>query len=176
MGHAMLGYLGYCAGFKRVVDAVRDPHIEEVVKRAMRAIGRELHRRWSYRETKQQTLDEYVDWRWARYDNEALNDTIDRVCRDPERKLKRDDRLIGPINYIRKYATRGPETDQAIVDILVGVVAAMHYAVDDSRADFNALRVQVLDDLVNVDSELLNRAVHWLNEFRSTRNTHITGK
>lgn len=169
MGHAMLGYLGYWAGFKRVVDAVRDPHIEEVVKRAMIAIGRELHRRWSYRETKQQTLDEYVDWRWARYDNEALNDTIDRVCRDPQRKLKRDDRLIGPINYIRKYATRGQETDQAIVDILVGVVAAMHYAVDVRKTDINSLREQVLDDLVNVDSELLNRAERWFDKFRKNR-------
>ena len=45
-----------------------------------------------------------------------------------------------------------------IVDILVGVAAAMRYAVDHNNANAAALRAQVLMDLVDVDSSLLSRA------------------
>jgi mannitol-1-phosphate 5-dehydrogenase len=137
-----------------------DPRIKKIAMRAMYAVGNELYRRWDYREkeTRQPKLKKYVQWRWRRYCNKALNDQISRLCRDPERKLKRDDRLIGAINYLRRYAARTEETDQAIVDILTGVVAAIEYAAKGSASESARLYAQVAADLLNIDSNLLNRA------------------
>jgi mannitol-1-phosphate 5-dehydrogenase len=165
MGHAVIGYLGYFAGYQLVHEAVKDPEIEKIAKCAMQAIGHELDRRWSYHDTQHAALDMYINWRWIRYSNEALNDRISRLCRDPQRKLKRDDRLIGAVNYVRRHAPPGTATDEALVAILIGVVAAMHYAVDVENADYSSLRTQVLADFVNVDSELLNRAERWFVDF-----------
>jgi len=159
MAHSLIGYLGHYKGYTLIHDAVRDQAIEGVVRRAMKAIGHELYRRWSYREN-QMSLDDYIAWRWERYDNQELRDTVARVCRDPLRKLGLNDRLLGPINYIRKYAAKS-SADTAIVDILTGVVAAMHYAVDHAANEliaYGKLRRQVLDDLVSIDSALLDAA------------------
>jgi mannitol-1-phosphate 5-dehydrogenase len=158
MAHAIIGYLGYFSGHQFVYDAVMDQKIKELTIRAMRAVGHELYRRWSYRETKQPTLAKYISWRWERYCNKALKDPVTRLCRDPERKLKRDDRLVGAANYLRRYAGRTKETDQAIVDILTGVVAAIHYAEKNIGTNPEVLYAQVTRDLVNIDSELMNRA------------------
>jgi len=130
----------------------------------MRKVAEELHRRWNYSETAQPTVDTYLDWRWSRYENESLNDKIERLCRDPERKLKPGDRLLGPANYVRKYAPRTPATDSAIVDILMGVAAAMRYAVEHNNANATLLRAQILDGLQDIDSSLLTRAEEQFGE------------
>lgn len=166
MAHSLIGYLGHYRGHTMICDAVRDAGIKPIVLRAMEAIGRELYRRWGYHESRQMSLEEYIDWRWARYDNEGLRDTVARVCRDPGRKLGPNDRLLGPINYIRKYAAKST-ADTAIVDILTGVVAAMHYAVDHSPvASYPELRTRVLGDLVSVDSALLDAAEREFQQLR----------
>jgi hypothetical protein len=83
--------------------------------------------------------------------------------------LRGDDRLIGPVNYIRRYAAPGVATDNAIVDILVGVVAAMQYSAKDREVGYySELRAKVLGELINVDSALLQRAEAWFTEFRGT--------
>jgi len=156
-------------------DAVRDSEIREIVLRAMRSIGRELYRRWSYHETKQRSLEDYITWRWERYANEMLHDSISRVCRDPERKLGSKDRLLGPINFIRRYAARS-DADTAIVDILMGVAAAMRYSTEltGNRSDYATLRSRVLASLVNVDSALLDAAERRFESFRSSSNAPVS--
>lgn len=158
MAHALIGYLGHYCGYKNVCDAIDDPRIREVTRRSMRKVAEELHRRWPYSQTAQPTVDSYLDWRWSRYENESLNDKIERLCRDPERKLKPGDRLLGPANYVRMYAPHTAATDSAIVDILMGVAAAMRYAVEHNNANAELLRVQILEGLPNIDSSLLTRA------------------
>ncbi|HEX6098817.1 MAG TPA: SIS domain-containing protein [Thermoanaerobaculia bacterium] len=169
MAHSLIGYLGHHRGYTLIYDAVRDEAIREIVMRAMRSIGCELYRRWSYRETPQVTLESYIEWRWKRYENEALRDTVARVCRDPERKLGPNDRLLGPIKYIQKYAPKST-ANAAIVDILTGVVAAMHYAADGAagpaQVSYAALRARVLGDLPGVDSARLDAAERQFDSLR----------
>jgi mannitol-1-phosphate/altronate dehydrogenase len=158
MAHAMIGYLGHFAGYQLVWEAVQDERIARITKQTMRAIGHELYRRWSYQEEGYADIKEYIEWRWTRYGNRDLNDTVSRLCRDPIRKLGRDDRLLGAANYIRKYASPGEETDAELVNLLVGVVAAIRYAESTPGEGRNKLRADVLQNLVNIDSALLVQA------------------
>ena len=79
MAHALIGYLGYYAGHENVTDAVADPRIEKIARSTMRKVAEELYRRWSYLETAQPTVDDYVNWRWVRYQND---------CRYPGRSCR----------------------------------------------------------------------------------------
>ena len=161
MGHALIGYLGYGRGYTAIYDAVRDPAIARIAEEAMLLAGREVYRRWNYIITDQKTPEEYVHWLLGRYANEALNDAVSRVCRDPLRKLGAYDRLVGSANFIVKYAEhridRDPSAD--VECVLTGIVAAMSYAIDTGAFDgaYESLKEQVLAKL-NVDSRHVARA------------------
>lgn len=121
MAHSLTGYLGYARGYKTISESISDKNIEQRVRRAMKSIGDVLYRRWDYGETEHLDVESYIDWCIKKYKNKFMGDTVDRICRDPERKLRENDRLIGPLNYIWQY-------DKSVaMDILIGVVAATKY-------------------------------------------------
>ncbi len=151
MGHALTGYLGHYRGHKFIHEAIRDEQIQEVVRGAMKSIAEQIFRRWSSEATSRKILVDYVEWRLAAYDNTELEDTVARVCRDPLRKLDKMDRLVGPINYVWKY---GDSSENIASDVVVGLVAAMHYAVDMgcTKKSYQELRGEVLER-IDIDSE-----------------------
>ena len=91
-GHAAAAYLGALKGYRYVHSAIRDPEIRAVVLSAMDEGRRGLERRYGPELAGDSAdLDEIV----ARFENAALNDPVDRVGRDPLRKLGPEDRLVG---------------------------------------------------------------------------------
>lgn len=98
-GHATAAYLGYLKGYRYVHTAVRDPEIRAAVLAAM-AEGQKALLSLYGRDFAgdERTLREIL----ARFDNAALNDSIERVGRDPVRKLAKEDRLIGPARLARE--------------------------------------------------------------------------
>jgi mannitol-1-phosphate 5-dehydrogenase len=92
-GHAAVAYLGKLKGYRNMHAAVLDAEIAATARAAMRegqaglaaAYGEELA-----------GPEAEVDAILARFANAALADTVARVGRDPRRKLRAEDRLIGP--------------------------------------------------------------------------------
>jgi mannitol-1-phosphate 5-dehydrogenase len=92
-GHAAVAYLGKLKGYRNMHAAVRDEEIAATARAAMcegraglaAAYGQELA-------GPEAELDAIL----ARFANAALADTVARVGRDPRRKLRAEDRLIGP--------------------------------------------------------------------------------
>ncbi len=163
LAHAMIGYLGYARGYETVYDAISDPDIHAAVRRAMKSFGRELYRRWDSSSTGM-PFEEYVDWRIEKYRDKSLNDTTARLCRDPLRKLAPGDRLLGPARYIHQHAELAMENPAA--DILLGIVAALYYAVDTGAVDtYVEQRERVLTHL-GVDSSHFCRAEQAFKDFR----------
>jgi len=92
LGHAVAAYLGYQRGYDFIWEAMRDPAIRESVVGAMLEAGEALARKHGFpREELTRHRDDLV----RRFENAALGDTVLRVGRDPVRKLRPDDRLIG---------------------------------------------------------------------------------
>ena len=136
MAHALVAYTGAARGHEFIHDAVDDPLVAPLVDDALRAVGQALYARerlWD-----EQPLDDYVRTLLTRYRNPALGDTIARVGREPLRKLEVNDRLVGPINYIGRYGRHDPHP------ILVGAVAALHYAAGTTQSSYNELRNTLL--------------------------------
>ncbi len=91
-GHATTAYLGYLKGYHYIHTAIRDPEIRAAVLAAMAEGQHGLVGRYGQRVAgDEHDLREIV----ARFENAALDDPIERVGRDPRRKLGAEERLVG---------------------------------------------------------------------------------
>lgn len=92
-GHATVAYLGQLKGYRYMHAAVLDPEIRVTARAAMREGRTGLAAAYG---AALAGTDAELNAILARFGNAALADTVARVGRDPRRKLRPDDRLIGP--------------------------------------------------------------------------------
>lgn len=102
-GHAAAAYLGYLKGYHYIHTAIRDREIRAAVLAAMIEGQRGLAARYGPelggdRRALLQIL--------ARFENPALGDRIERVGRDPERKLGAQERLVGAAQLAQRAGVR----------------------------------------------------------------------
>lgn len=96
--HAVAAFLGAIRGVRRIADLRDFPEIMSFLRRAfIEESGKALTRKHSGVDPlfTPEGYREYADDLLARMVNPLLQDTVERVARDPERKLAWDDRLIG---------------------------------------------------------------------------------
>jgi mannitol-1-phosphate 5-dehydrogenase len=125
MAHAVAAYRGYLSRHAFVHEAIADPEIEAVVRDAMEEACAALVRRHRLG-LKEQTA--YRADLLLRFANPRLRDTLTRVGRDPLRKLRREDRLVGAALLCLEEGV----TPRAIAS---GIAAALRFdAPDDPSA------------------------------------------
>lgn len=92
MGHATLAYLGFLSGKTYLWEALRIPALRYIVTKALQesAIAMSQEHGISLKE-----LLEHADDLVYRFGNKLLRDTVERVGKDPVRKLSENDRLVG---------------------------------------------------------------------------------
>ena len=116
-GHAITAYLGQLAGHQTIRDAILDEKIRAVVKGAMDESGAVLIKRYGFDADKHAA---YIQKILGRFENPYLKDDVERVGRQPLRKLSAGDRLIKPLLGTIEYGL----PRQYLVE---GIAAAMHY-------------------------------------------------
>lgn len=89
--HAMAAYLGWAKGCRYIHEAVADPAIEREVAGTMRLLGGVLVRKGLIGDG---FARYYIQRELGRFKNRLLYDPIDRVARDPIRKISFGDRLV----------------------------------------------------------------------------------
>ncbi|UXI03221.1 mannitol-1-phosphate 5-dehydrogenase [Photobacterium sp. TY1-4] len=128
-GHIITAYLGALKGHETIRDAIEDGEIRAQVKAAMEESGEVLIRRYGF---DRQLHQAYIEKILGRFANPHLRDEIDRVGRQPIRKLGANDRLIKPLLGTLEYGTGN-------VYLLKGIAAAFKYVNDD---DLQAIELQ----------------------------------
>ena len=103
MTHAVAAYLGARSGYHCIWEALADAGIRRQVCAAGKSISRALAAEY---EKPIRSIQKYARELVTRYRNQALGDTVDRVGRDPERKLGPADRLIGAAKLCAKHGIR----------------------------------------------------------------------
>lgn len=96
--HALIGYLGRLRGYKYMTDLRDDPELREFAWRAaLDESGAALCRKHAGIDDlfTPKGFEAYMDDLLARMTNPHLRDGIERITRDPRRKLGWDDRLVG---------------------------------------------------------------------------------
>jgi len=120
-GHIMTAYLGALVGHKTVKDAIDDEAVCLQVKQAMQESGEVLIKRYSF---DRDSHNAYIEKIIGRFANPYLHDEIDRVGRQPIRKLGENDRLVKPLLGTIEYATANDM-------LLKGIAAAFMYKNSD---------------------------------------------
>lgn len=93
LGHSALAYLGYLKGYTYVHEGFSDPFVSEVFEKALDETTGALLRRFSDLDREEhRRIREDIR---VRFGNPLLRDTVQRVARDPLRKLAPSDRLVG---------------------------------------------------------------------------------
>ncbi|KAJ7625651.1 mannitol dehydrogenase domain-containing protein, partial [Roridomyces roridus] len=125
-GHAITAYLGYLKHLPTVDASIADPDIAAVVRGALHEeAGAALCRKHSsIFDSKKH--DAYIDKILARFANAAVRDEVERVGRQPLRKLGRGDRLVGP-------ARMCVEHDIPVHHLATGIAAALLYRNDEDE-------------------------------------------
>jgi mannitol-1-phosphate 5-dehydrogenase len=120
-GHATTAYHGFARGIKKLSDALADDQVRAAVEGVLGETKQLLVAKHDFSDEAQQA---YVDKILQRFANPYLPDTVDRVGRQPLRKLSRSERLIGPAAELAERGVR-PRYLLATVD------AALSFAVPE---------------------------------------------
>lgn len=116
-GHTALAYFGQLAGKKTVGEAMQDDAVRQAAETVMKESGAVLIRRYAFDPAAHRA---YIDKILKRFANPYLHDDIDRVARQPLRKLGAQERFIKPLNGMLEYDLPHDATVRAIA-------ATLHY-------------------------------------------------
>jgi len=120
-GHAATAYHGFVRGIHKLSDALADAEVRAKVEGVLAETKQLLVDKHDFTPDAQQA---YVEKILGRFANPYLPDTVDRVGRQPLRKLSRSERLIGPAAELAAFGQR-PE------HLLATVEAAMSFDVPE---------------------------------------------
>jgi len=129
--HAAAAYLGYLHGHTYVYEAIGDGRVRDVVEGVLAETAAALVRKYDHDATE---LKAHADDLLRRFANPALLDTVERVARDPLRKLSSHER------FMRAAACCEGEGVEP-KSLAVATAAAIRY---DQASDSGAEKVQEL--------------------------------
>ncbi|MDN2480182.1 mannitol-1-phosphate 5-dehydrogenase [Vibrio astriarenae] len=130
-GHLITAYLGVLAGHETIKESIEDDAIRAEVTAAMEESGAVLIKRYGF---DPEAHAAYIQKILGRFANPYLRDEVDRVGRQPIRKLSPQDRLIKPLNGTLEYGLPNGH-------LIKGIAAAFHYKNDD---DPQAVELQAM--------------------------------
>ncbi|TFC14018.1 mannitol-1-phosphate 5-dehydrogenase [Cryobacterium algoritolerans] len=130
-GHAAVAYLGSVAGVSRISDALAVPEVLDGARRVLEETSALLVAKHGLDEAAQRAYREKILVRFA---NPALPDTVERVGRQPVRKLSRHERFIGPAAEIAELGSRPTA-------LLEAIGAALRFDVPDDEQSVELQRM-----------------------------------
>jgi len=137
-GHAICAYLGYLKNYKYIWEAIKDKEIYKIVRGALKETGEALIKKHKFKKEEQEA---HIDDLIQRFANQSLGDTIERVARDPIRKLGPRERLIGSAKLAYQYGIT-PE------NISLGIAAAIFF---DRKVDEEAKKLSCMRKKEGID-------------------------
>lgn len=102
-GHAAAAYYGHTRGKPMVHDALADREIHDIVAECLEETS---HLIVGKHGISVQDQKKYVNKIMKRISNPALEDVVERVGRNPIRKLGRKERFVGPAHYLAEQGDK----------------------------------------------------------------------
>ncbi|HEY59209.1 MAG TPA: hypothetical protein G4N92_00760 [Anaerolineae bacterium] len=127
MFHAVLSYHGHMRGYQLLVECLDDPNIHKEAYEALDEVSQALQKEYGFTS---EEMNIWVENVISHTDNPSIGDKVIRSAADPARKLKRNDRLVGPALLCRKH-------DIEPKALIRGIAAALLYInPEDAGANF----------------------------------------
>ncbi len=173
MGHAITSYLGYVYGYKYIWEAIKDTDILQFTDSAMRESGEALSREHG---VPIDIINQHIDNLIERFGNRGLGDTIERVGKDPIRKLGPNDRLVGALNLCKKHDIEARHINVGIAAALVFNEASGNEALSAQDSDECKIR-EVLENVCKISSTSIEyKEIHKLYKMLHHFNNDVTEK
>lgn len=100
-GHALTGYIGYKYGIDTVQEVIKNEEVFKEVRQAMLESASALEKKYGF---SHESLVNYMQSMMVeRFTAPGVCDPIQRVAREPIRKLSPNDRIMGPAYQCEKY-------------------------------------------------------------------------
>lgn len=99
-GHAVCAYLGSLKGYKFIHESASDNWISSCIRNAIYESGKAVAKEFEFDELE---IKDYAENLLKRLPLDVLPDSIERVVREPIRKLGANDRFLGPLMLCEKY-------------------------------------------------------------------------
>ncbi len=130
MSHAVTAYLGNLCGYEYIWQAIDDSRIRYVALRALLESSLAMHKEHGVDIA--ELLEHCYDL-LNRFTNKLLGDTIARVGKDTQRKLNKEDRIVGALNLCKKNGVE-------VKYLYVAIAAGLHFGPegDDSSIEIAA--------------------------------------
>ena len=140
-GHALCAYLGYLEDptLTTTWQAVEHPVVGPAVRAGMWESGRALIKVYPG-EFDEQNQGAHIEDLISRFANKALGDTLHRVGRDLQRKLSREDRVIGPLLMDLREGIEPQVT-------ALCAAAGMHFRAPDEQGELFPADREFLDEM-----------------------------
>ncbi|KAF2774400.1 mannitol-1-phosphate 5-dehydrogenase [Teratosphaeria nubilosa] len=103
-GHATAAYYGYAAGKKYIADVLSDKELHDVVQNTLKETAHLIVTKHDHISAEEQR--DYVQAIVKRISNPVLKDVVERVGRQPLRKLSRNERFIGPAAHLAEQGDK----------------------------------------------------------------------
>lgn len=110
----VIAYLGHIRGYDDYGEAANDPEILRLLDQNYEVTNRVLCREFGYEEKDQ---EEFAALSKAKFCDRTIADTIARNAREPQRKLARNERVIGPMRLLYKYGE-----DTSVLEMTAGAM------------------------------------------------------
>ena len=159
LGHAITAYLGYLKGYTYIWESINDPDIRLICSNAMKESAQALSLEHNVNISK---IHKHVEDLLKRFENRQLGDTVERVGKDPIRKLSPNDRLVGALVLCMKKGIKAEF-------IPLGIAAAMCFDVKEDKSS------QSMIEMINEGGtdEVLKEICHL--EVSSNTGEYISG-
>ena len=123
-GHAITAYIGKYKKYKTIDESIKDAGIRNIVKGAMGESGEVLIKRYGF---DREAHFKYIDKIIKRFENIYLKDDVERVGRQPIRKLGKNERLIKPLLGTLEYSTSNE-------NLITGIAYALKFDGSDEES------------------------------------------
>ena len=110
----VIAYLGYIKGYTDYGDAANDPDILELLDQNYAATNEVLCKEFGYTKDDQ---EEFALLSKKKFCDRTIIDTVARNAREPQRKMRAGERIMGPLVLLDRYG--------ADISVLVKTAAAM---------------------------------------------------
>ncbi|MCX7842364.1 MAG: mannitol-1-phosphate 5-dehydrogenase [Clostridia bacterium] len=124
MGHATTAYLGFLRNYSYIWEACRDSSIKLIALRALLESSAALSKEHG---VPFEELLNHAENLLFRFGNKLLGDTVERVGKDPIRKLSVNDRLVGAAKLCLKHGIKP-------VYISLGIASGFMFAPESDTA------------------------------------------
>lgn len=159
----VIAYLGYLKGYTDYAQAANDESVLELLDKNYAVTNKVLCQEFGYDKADQ---EEFAQLSKNKFCDKTIVDTVARNAREPQRKLGKNERIIGPMLLINKY-----NEDASVLEMTAAAMLLYDNEGEDEWRKIKAENTpeQILENICGVDktNKSFANIMNYYNQFKN---------